>query len=64
VHGYIWTNLSKEDFLEKFYGPEVSLLEDRDAHSPRNYELQIEEIESSKLNAPTLFKTNEFTKYF
>jgi len=56
--------LSKEDFLEKFYGPEVSLLEDRDAHSPRNYELQIEEIESSKLNAPTLFKTNEFTKYF
>ena len=64
MHGYIWTELSKEDFLEKFYGPEVNLLVDRDIHSPRNYNLQIEEVESSKLNAPTLFKTNEFTKYF
>ena len=35
-----------------------------DSHSPRNYNLQIEEIDSSKFNPPTLFKTNEFTKYF
>ena len=35
-----------------------------DAHSPRNYNLQIEEVDASKFNPPTQFKTNEFTKYF
>lgn len=26
VHGYVWTPLTKHEFLEKFYGPEISLI--------------------------------------
>lgn len=32
--------------------------------SPRKFNLQLETINSDELNPPTLFKTNEFTKYF
>ena len=64
VHGYIWSPLSKDEFIEKFFGPEVSLLADRDENSPRRFNLQVEIIGSEKLNPPTMFKTNEFTKYF
>lgn len=64
VHGYVWTSQTKQEFLDIFYGPEVNLLSDVRPHSPRNYSVQVEEIRSEKLNPPTLFKTNEFTKYF
>lgn len=50
--------------MEKFYGPEVSLIAEAPLGSARNYQLQVEEIRTDKLNPPTLFKTNEFTKYF
>ena len=30
VHGYVWTPLSRDDFLERFYGPEVSLISRED----------------------------------
>jgi len=56
--------MSKQEFLEKFYGPEISLIADTPANSARNFQLQVEQINSDKLNPPTLFKTNEFTKYF
>jgi len=26
VHGYVWTPMNKEEFLENFYGPEISLI--------------------------------------
>lgn len=50
--------------MEKFYGPEISLIADTPTNSARNYQLQVEQIKTDKLNPPTLFKTNEFTKYF
>ena len=28
VHGYVWTPLTRDEFAEKFFGPEVSLLAD------------------------------------
>ena len=28
VHGYVWTPLNRDQFLERFYGPEVSLIAD------------------------------------
>lgn len=64
VHGYVWTPLNSEEFVEKFFGPEVSLLAEQSLVSPRRYNLQVETIKSDKLNPPTMFKTNEFTKYF
>lgn len=64
VHGYVWTPLTKQEFMEKFYGPEVSLIADQSSGSARQYQLQVETISTDKLNPPTLFKTNEFTKYF
>jgi len=64
VQGYVWTSLTKQEFLDAFYGPEVNLLSEAEEHSPRNYSLQVEEVRSDKLNPPTLFRTNEFTKYF
>ena len=64
VHGYVWTPLSLQEFMEEFYGPEISLIADAPSTSARQYQLQIEEIRTDKLNPPTLFKTNEFTKYF
>ena len=50
--------------MEKFYGPEVSLIAESEPGSPRQYQLQVDEIRSDLLNPPTLFKTNEFTAYF
>lgn len=50
--------------MEKFYGPSISLIAEPSANSARNYQLQVEQINTEKLNPPTLFKTNEFTKYF
>ena len=64
VHGYVWTPLNKQDFMETFYGPEVSLISDVSRTSARQLQLTVEEIRTDKLNPPTLFKTNEFTKYF
>ena len=64
VHGYVWTPLTKQEFMEKFYGPEVSLIAESEPGSPRQYQLQVDEIRSDLLNPPTLFKTNEFTAYF
>jgi len=61
---YVWTALTKQEFLEQFYGPEVSLIAEIDQHSPRNFNLQVERIDSDRLNPPTMFKTNDFTKYF
>ena len=47
VHGYIWTPLSRDEFLEKFYGPEVSLIADQDAYSVRQLNLQVEQIRTN-----------------
>lgn len=53
VHGYIWTNLSKEKFLQKFNaGPGVGAMESfgslvNDGHEARSFNLQIEEIDAS-----------------
>lgn len=64
VHGYVWSPLSKEEYLEKFYGPEVSLISDEKFRSARQYNLQVEEIPTDQLDPPTFFKTNEFTFAF
>lgn len=64
VHGYVWSTMSKQEFMDKFYGPEVSLIADAPQNSARQYQLQVEEIRMDKLNPPTHFRTNEFTKYF
>jgi len=64
VHAYVWTSLTKNEFLEQFYGPEVSLIAEADQYNPRNFTLEVERIKTDKLDPPTLFKTNEFTKYF
>ena len=42
VHGYVCTPLSKQEFMEKFYGPEISLIADAPANSARNFQLQVE----------------------
>ena len=45
LHGYVWSPLSQEEFLEKFYGPEVSLIDEQDQRrSARQYNLQIESV--------------------
>lgn len=64
VHGYVWSPLDRDEFLEKFYGPEVSLIADQGSYNPRQFNLQVESIKSDTLNPPTLFTTNDFTKYF
>lgn len=64
IHGYVWSPLSRDEFLEKFYGEESGLIADLSSNSPRRLNLQVEEINKAKLNPPTFFKTNEFTKYF
>jgi len=35
THGYVWSHLSKEDFLEKFYGPDGSLINNDIQNSAR-----------------------------
>ena len=64
-HGYCWSPLSQEKFLEQFYGPEVSLIDAHDQRrSARQYNLQIESVPTDKLEPPTYFKLNEFTFAF
>ena len=35
VHGYVWSTMSKQEFMDKFYGPEVSLIADAPQNSAR-----------------------------
>jgi len=61
----VWSPLSQEEFLEKFYGPEVSLIDEQDQRrSARQYNLQIEPVPTATLDPPTYFKLNEFTTAF
>ena len=64
VHGFVWSYLSKEDFLEKFYGPEISMISEEYLSSPRQLQLQVEEMNIKGLNPPTFVRTNEFTRAF
>ena len=42
VQGYVWSPLSRDEYLEKFYGPEVSLIDASPQRSARNFNLQLE----------------------
>lgn len=64
VHGFVWSSLSKEDFLESFYGPQISLISEEYLSSPRQLNLQVEQVSMKGLDPPTFVRTNEFTKAF
>lgn len=55
VHGFVWSPLSKDKFMETFYGPEVSLLSEQGRNSARQLNLQIEEYPIDQLNPPSYF---------
>jgi len=65
VYGFMWSPYPKHLFLENFYGPDEGLVAQPDSPNyARQYQIQVEEIETKHLQPPTFFRTNDFTAPF
>jgi V-type H+-transporting ATPase subunit a len=64
-YGYLWSPLSRDAFMEAFFGPEPEKgILDLSESDARNFKLNLEQIPFRKIAPPTYFKTNEFTAVF
>ena len=48
-YGYLWSHLSKEKFLEAFYGEDVQGIIDLPEDNARNFKLNLEQIQFERL---------------